>query len=58
MAADVGAIIGPIAAGALAETASFSVAFALSAGVALVALVAWSRVRGGSPPDDGGTRRA
>ncbi|MHC1559737.1 MFS transporter [Actinomycetospora sp. C-140] len=58
MAADVGAIIGPIAAGALAESASFPVAFVLSAGVALVALIAWARPGSGSPVGEAGTRRA
>jgi MFS family permease len=58
MAADVGAIVGPIAAGALAESASFPAAFALSAGVALVALLVWVRVpaTGGSAPEGAGTR--
>jgi MFS family permease len=61
MAADVGAIVGPIAAGALAEAASFPVAFLISAGVALAALIAWwlmPRGRsGGSVPGPEGTRR-
>jgi MFS family permease len=58
MAADVGAIVGPIAAGALAESASFPAAFVLSAGVALVALLVWVRVpaTGGSAPEGAGTR--
>jgi MFS family permease len=62
MAADVGAIVGPIAAGALAESASFPVAFLISAGVALVALVAWStlprRSARGSSAEGEGTHRA
>lgn len=58
MAADVGAIVGPIAAGALAEQASFPVAFALSAAVALAALGVWTRMRGGPPREEAGTGRA
>jgi hypothetical protein len=68
MAADVGSIVGPVAAGALAENASFGGAFVLSASIALVALVVWARVpsgsgpsgdpAGGSPGEDAGTRRA
>ena len=67
MAADVGSIIGPVAAGALAENASFGGAFVLSASIALVALVVWARVpagdpaggpAGGSSGEDAGTRRA
>ncbi|GAA4886595.1 MFS transporter [Actinomycetospora straminea] len=62
MAADVGAIVGPIAAGALAESASFPAAFALSAAIALVALVAWARLGRGAVPgsteQEAGTRGA
>ncbi len=43
MAADLGAIIGPVLAGAIAELWSFSAAFAVTAGVSLVALVFWWR---------------
>ncbi len=43
MAADTGAIIGPVVAGALAETAGYSTAFAVTGAVALVALVFWIR---------------
>ncbi len=43
MAADVGAIVGPVAAGAIAEASSFPVAFGVSAAVALVALLVWVR---------------
>ena len=50
MAADVGSIVGPVAAGALAENASFGGAFVLSASIALVALVVWARVPSGSGP--------
>jgi MFS family permease len=58
MAADVGAIIGPIAAGALAENASFGVAFGLSAAIAVAALLVWVRMpeTRGSPPEGAGTR--
>ena len=43
MAADTGAIIGPVLAGALAEAVGFPAAFALTAAVTLVALAFWSR---------------
>jgi MFS family permease len=43
MAADFGAIVGPVVAGALAEGAGYSVAFAVTGCVALVALVFWFR---------------
>lgn len=43
MAGDVGSILGSVAAGAIAEAASFPVAFLVSAAVALVALATWSR---------------
>ncbi len=43
MAADSGAIIGPVLAGALAESVGFPSAFALTAVVSLVALVFWAR---------------
>ncbi|WP_255621650.1 MFS transporter [Pseudonocardia sp. DSM 110487] len=43
MVADLGAIVGPIAAGALAEVAGFGAAFALSGAMALVALGFWLR---------------
>jgi MFS family permease len=58
MAADVGAIVGPVAAGALAENASFGVAFGLSAAIALAALLVWVRMpeTSGSPPESAGTR--
>lgn len=42
MAADVGAIVGPVAAGAIAQAASFPVAFLVSAGVLVLAVVAWA----------------
>jgi MFS transporter, DHA1 family, tetracycline resistance protein len=43
MAADTGAIIGPVLAGALAEVVGFPAAFALTAVVMLVALAFWVR---------------
>jgi MFS transporter, DHA1 family, tetracycline resistance protein len=43
MAADLGAIIGPVLAGALAEVAGFPAAFAVSGAVAFVALGFWLR---------------
>jgi MFS family permease len=43
MSADLGAIIGPVLAGALAETVGFGVAFAVTGAVALVALGFWIR---------------
>ncbi len=60
MAADVGAIVGPIAAGALAEGVSFSVAFLASAAVAIVALLVWVRVPEPRAPasETAGTRAA
>ena len=43
MAADTGAIIGPVLAGALAESVGFPAAFAVTGAVALLALVFWVR---------------
>jgi DHA1 family tetracycline resistance protein-like MFS transporter len=43
MAADLGAIVGPVLAGALAEVAGFGAAFAMSGAAALVALGFWLR---------------
>jgi DHA1 family tetracycline resistance protein-like MFS transporter len=43
MAADTGAIIGPIVAGALAEGVGFSAAFGVTGAVAVIALVFWVR---------------
>ena len=43
MVADLGAIVGPIAAGALAEVAGFGAAFAMSGAAAFVALGFWLR---------------
>jgi DHA1 family tetracycline resistance protein-like MFS transporter len=45
MAADVGAVLGPLAAGALAERWSYPAAFAVSGAVVVVALVLWSLSR-------------
>jgi MFS family permease len=58
MAADVGAIVGPIAAGALAESASFGVAFGLSAAIAVAALLVWVWMPepSGSSSEGAGTR--
>jgi MFS transporter, DHA1 family, tetracycline resistance protein len=52
MAADVGAIAGPVIAGALAETAGYGAAFAVTGGVAAVALGFWLRAPEtlGAPP--------
>ncbi len=62
MAADLGAIIGPIAAGAIAELVGFGPAFALTGAISLVALAVWARApetlprpfgdRGGTEPAD------
>lgn len=54
MAADAGAIVGPVAAGAIAEATSYTVAFAVSAIVAAVALVAWARLPAGADPRGSG----
>ncbi|MGQ0773387.1 MAG: MFS transporter [Pseudonocardiales bacterium] len=43
MAADVGAIIGPIATGVLADQLSYTAAFALTGAMALIAAVVWLR---------------
>ena len=43
MAADLGAIIGPVLSGAIAEVWNFSAAFAVTGAVSLVALVFWWR---------------
>lgn len=43
MAADIGAILGPLATGVLAQQLSFSAAFALTGGVALIAALVWFR---------------
>jgi MFS family permease len=56
MASDVGAIVGPIGAGALAERFGFGAAFGVSGAVAVLALVVWLLL--GSRPREPGTRPA
>jgi MFS family permease len=65
MASDVGAIIGPLAAGALAQYVGFGAAFGVSGAVALAAMFVWlataeppARETPGSPPEEAGTRAA
>ncbi|GAA0538717.1 MFS transporter [Saccharopolyspora subtropica] len=41
MAADCGAILGPLAAGVLADTVSYQAAFAITGGTAILALLVW-----------------
>jgi DHA1 family tetracycline resistance protein-like MFS transporter len=55
MVADLGAIIGPVAAGALAEVAGYGAAVALSGATALVALVFWLRAPETLPSAQGST---
>jgi MFS family permease len=43
MAADLGAIVGPVLAGVLAEVAGYPAAFAVTGAVAAVAFVFWVR---------------
>jgi MFS family permease len=43
MASDTGAIIGPAVTGALADAVSFRLAFAVTAGMAVLAMLAWAR---------------
>jgi len=43
MAADIGAILGPLATGVLADQLSYSAAFALTGGIALIAALVWFR---------------
>lgn len=50
MAADVGAVLGPIVAGAIAEKWSFSAAFTISGVMAAIALVMWLFARETLPP--------
>ncbi|MGH3948691.1 MAG: MFS transporter [Pseudonocardiaceae bacterium] len=50
MAADVGAIIGPIAAGVLADQLSFAAAFALTGALSLVAALVWLPAKETLPP--------
>ncbi|MCD2187080.1 MFS transporter [Actinomycetospora soli] len=58
MATDIGTIVGPIAAGALAERFGFGVAFGVSGAVAVLALVVWLPTRTGSSVEEEGTRPA
>lgn len=58
MAADVGAVVGPLAAGAIAEQWSYGAAFGLTGGVAAVALLLWLMARETLPPRDGGEHTA
>jgi MFS family permease len=43
MAADVGAIVGPLAAGAVAQAVGFDLAFALTGAISVIALGFWLR---------------
>ncbi|MDQ4102356.1 MAG: MFS transporter, partial [Actinomycetota bacterium] len=52
MAADIGAILGPIAAGLLADQISFSAAFALTGSMSLLAAAVWLRSPETLPPKD------
>ncbi|MEO7269873.1 MAG: MFS transporter [Knoellia sp.] len=45
MSADAGAIIGPILAGALVDSSTFSVAFAVTGALSLLAAIPWTRAR-------------
>jgi MFS family permease len=58
MAGDVGAIVGPIAAGLLAERFGFGVAFGVSGAVAALALVVWLLTPTGSVEREQGIRAA
>ena len=51
MAADIGAILGPITAGLLADQLSYSAAFVLTGAISLLAAVAWLRSPETLPPD-------
>lgn len=53
MAADVGAVLGPLAAGAIAEQWSYGAAFGLTGGVAVLALLLWVTAKETLPPRDG-----
>ncbi len=52
MAADIGAILGPIATGLLADQLSYTAAFVLTGAVSLLAAAAWLRSPETLPPDD------
>jgi MFS family permease len=65
MASDVGAIVGPLAAGALAQYVGFEAAFGVSGAVAVAAMAVWLFTippapagSCGSPPEEAGTRAA
>jgi MFS family permease len=51
MTADIGAILGPITAGLLADQLSYSAAFVLTGSISLLAAVAWLRSPETLPPD-------
>lgn len=53
MAADVGAVLGPLAAGAIAERWSYGAAFAITGGVAALALLLWLMARETLPSREG-----
>ncbi len=63
MVADIGAILGPLATGVLADQFSYSAAFALTGGVAVVAALVWARApetlpgRGGHTAEQIATER-
>ena len=52
MAADIGAIIGPVATGVLAEHLSYTAAFVLTGGISLLAALAWLAARETLPRRD------
>ncbi|MGH3756035.1 MAG: MFS transporter, partial [Pseudonocardiaceae bacterium] len=52
MAADVGAILGPIATGLLADQLSYTAAFVLTGAISLLAAAAWLRSPETRPPGD------
>ncbi|MGI9064501.1 MAG: MFS transporter [Pseudonocardiaceae bacterium] len=52
MAADIGAIVGPLAAGLLADRLSYSAAFTLTGAIAVVAAVVWFRAPESLPRRD------
>ncbi|SFB32912.1 Predicted arabinose efflux permease, MFS family [Amycolatopsis marina] len=52
MSADVGAVLGPLAAGAIAEAWSFGAAFAVTGGISALALVVWIAARETLPAPD------
>jgi hypothetical protein len=50
MASDIGAILGPLVAGAVAQLAGFGTAFGLTALVVVLALALWLRAPETRPP--------